>query len=190
MNSNTSELVRLKFRPTFAATFDTIYGISRARALRLTSFLRKHPNTKQSYNNDLMRVATDPIAGKIFTSLFIDRKIRFHVASALRAKIMCFCYIAYRLFQNLPTKGQRTKANGKTPRHFNPYLSLRINPTFYKVMSTVYKRRELFDNARFDELKAYNKALQAQEELSKTTRLDARKKAKEKYYRELKATKS
>jgi hypothetical protein len=106
----------------------------------------------------------------IFSKLFLDKKIRLYVSHNLRDKILIFCYQAYRLFQNLPTRGQRTRANAGTPSHLNPYLQLRINLSFYPVLAIAYKRRELFYNERFDELKAFNKLQLEKEKMRKADR--------------------
>jgi hypothetical protein len=86
-----------------------------------------------------------------------------------------FCYQAYRLFQNLPTKGQRTKCNAGTPAHRNPYLSLRVNTLIYPELEIKAKQYELFNNGRFDELKAFNKSL---EDKAKMRKADIKAKTK------------
>jgi ribosomal protein S13 len=169
MNPTNLGVVKLYLRPSCVSTFATIYGIGRVKALRLNSFLLNHPNQKQ-FKKDITSLMYDSVGRNIFTKLFLDKKVRLYVSQTLRDKILIFCYQAYRLFQNLPTRGQRTKANAGTPRRLNSYLSLRINQSFYPVLATAYKRRELFYNGRFDELKAYNKALVEKEKMRKSDR--------------------
>jgi len=110
------------------------------------------------------------VGRNIFTKLFLEKKIRLYVAYQLRDKMLTYCYSAYRIFQQLPTKGQRTKCNAGTPRRLNPYLSLKINVERYSALATAYKRKELFYNGRFDELKAFNIALIEKEKMKKTER--------------------
>jgi len=169
MSTTNLGIVKLNVRPSCVSTFATIYGIGRIKAFRLNSFLLNHPGQKE-FKKDLTSLMYDPIGRNIFTKLFIDKKIRLYISQNLRDKILIFCYQAYRLFQNLPTRGQRTKANAGTSRRLNVYLSLRINQSFFQLLATAYKRRELFYNGRFDELKAFNKALVEKEKLKKSDR--------------------
>jgi len=169
MNLVNLGVVKLYIRPSCVSTFATIYGIGRVKASRLNAFLLNHPDQKQ-FKKDIVSLMYDDIGRNIFTKLFIDKKVRLYVSHNLRDKILIFCYQAYRLFQSLPTKGQRTKANAGTPARLNPYLSLKINLSFYPVLAIAYKRRELFNNGRFDELKAFNKGLVEKEKTKKDDR--------------------
>lgn len=96
-----------------------------------------------------------------------DLKVRLCVENHLANKIQIFCYQAYRLFQNLPTRGQRTKANGNSIVNYNPYKQLKINLSFYAQFEVAYKKRELFLNARHDELKAYNQSHEKKKKMQK-----------------------
>ena len=58
------------------------------------------------------------------------------------------------MFQGLPAHGQRTKANGKTPSHNHPYQKLGIDLSIFSNLSVLYKKRELKNNGRREELKA------------------------------------
>ena len=49
-------------------------------------------------------------------------------------------------------------------------MSLKVNLNAYTALAIAYKRRELFYNGRFDELKAYNKALVEKEKMKKIER--------------------
>lgn len=158
--------VRIYHRPSCMATFHTIYGIGKTKAFRLNAFLLNHPDQKV-FKNGFEALSYGDLSRNIFYRLFLDKKIRLYVSHQLRDKILTFCYQAYRLFQDLPTKGQRTKANAGTPSRLNPYLSLKINASFYPALSIAYKRRELLYNDRIDELKAFNKALEDKEKMKK-----------------------
>jgi len=91
-------------------------------------------------------------------------------------KIKAQTYQAYRLFQGLPTKGQRTRANGNTPRHYNPFLAIGLDDSYYKEQQPVFKMLELSLNERTDELKAFKKA---QEDNLKDRKKDRRQRQKE-----------
>lgn len=178
-------VVKLYIRPSCVSTFATIYGVGRVRAFRLNSFLLNHPNQKQ-FKKDVESLMSFDIGRNMFTKLFLDKKVRLYVSHNLRDKMLIFCYQAYRLFQELPTRGQRTKANAGTPSRLNPYLSLKINLSFYPVLAIAYKRRELFYNGRFEELKAFNKGLVEKE---KTKKSDRKLKNKESMQRFIKTEK-
>jgi hypothetical protein len=91
----------------------------------------------------------------------------------------------FRLFQGLPGRGQRTRANGRTPRNYNPYIAVGVNYYFYPALEIAYKRRELKHNDRFDELKAYDAHIAEQEKL-KEEKGNKAKAAKEAFIREQK----
>ena len=67
----------------------------------------------------------------IMGKLFLETKIRLNVSQNLIGKINIFCYEAYRMFQDLPTKGQRTHGNAE---HLliESLLIVKYNPDFYK----------------------------------------------------------
>jgi hypothetical protein len=112
-----------------------------------------------------------------------DLKVRNCVANHLSNKIRIFCYQAFRLFQNLPTRGQRTKANGNSLFNLNPYKHLRVNMSFYHSFEVEYKRRELTFNERFTELKAYMKAQEEKEKMKKKDKRQSRIKSKQDFIR-------
>jgi ribosomal protein S13 len=145
--------VRLFIRPSCVATFGTIYGIGKLKASRLNNFLLNHP-LQREFQGDFVSLMYKGAGRNIINRLFIDKKIRLLVSLALQAKILSYSYQGFRIFQNLPLHGQRTKCNAGTARRLNPYLSLGLNLSFYRALTVSYKRRELFHNERYDELKA------------------------------------
>jgi len=154
-------------RRHYIPTFDTIYGIGRTKASRLSSFLLHHPRQITGTNYQLTRIFTRSIGARFLTRIPVGKQIRLFVSRNLYKKMTIFHYQAYRIFQNLPTKGQRTKANAGTPSHLNPYLSLQISIQLYSILKVIYKKRELFNNERFDELRAFNKTLFLQKKNAK-----------------------
>jgi len=140
MKSITVGNVRIEHRPSCMATFSSIYGIGIAKAVRLNAFLLNHPDAKV-FKHGFEALSTGELTRNIFYRLFLDKKIRLYVSNQLKDKIIIFCYQAYRIFQDLPTKGQRTKANAGTPSHLNPYLSLKINLQFYPKLALLQKKR-------------------------------------------------
>jgi ribosomal protein S13 len=105
--------------------FQSLYGIGKLKATRLNSFLLNHP-IQTKYSNNFKSLFNSVRGGDITNNLPLDKKVALHVETHLRKKISIFCYSAFRLFQNLPTRGQRTKANAKSISNHNPYKSLRI----------------------------------------------------------------
>lgn len=181
-------IAKLKLRPRCVSTFATLYGIGKIKALKLNAFLLHHPN-QHKFSMDFDTLLRHPVGQNLFSKIMLDKRIRLLVAGNLRRKILMFCYQAYRLFQKLPTKGQRTRTNAGTPSHLNPYLSLKINPIFYSTLEIVYKKRELLHNARLDELKAFKKALEQKDKMQKVNRKLKAKEAKQKYYKQGKGEK-
>jgi ribosomal protein S13 len=163
-------------RQSCITSFQTLYGIGKIKASRLNSFLFNHPiQTRFAYH--FMDI-THPTSGiEILKKIPWDSKVRLCVANHMRNKISTFCYQAFRLFQNLPTKGQRTKANAKSISNLNPYKSLRINMSFYRSLEVAFKKRELLHNERYDELKVY---MEAQVQKEKMKEQDQKQKSRNK----------
>lgn len=57
---------------------------------------------------------------------FFHNRLKFFIKTNLKFKIFNGCYMGKRLRQGLPTKGQRTKSNGKTSKKF------RLNSIFFE----------------------------------------------------------
>jgi ribosomal protein S13 len=181
--TNTMEgFIKFHIRPSCIATFDTIYGIGRIKASRLNAFLFNHPN-QTMFHKDFVSLMQEPKGRNIMNKLFLETKIRLNVSHHLRDKIFVFCYQAYRMFQNLPTKGQRTHGNAGTPSRLNPYLSLNVNQSLYPVMQIAYKRRELMTNGRYEELKAFNDALVEKDKMKKIDEKQKSKLSKQAFYK-------
>lgn len=182
MTTTTEGFIKFYIRPTCIATFDTVYGIGKVKAARLNAFLLNHP-AQTIFAKDLLSLLQEQKGRNIVNKLFIEKKIRLAVSHNIKNKIFMFCYQAYRMFQNLPTKGQRTHGNAGTPSRLNPYLSLKVNPSLYPVMQIAYKRRELMNNERYDDLKAFNDALVEKEKMKKSDLKQKSKLAKQAQYK-------
>jgi ribosomal protein S13 len=177
--------IRFELRPSCVATFATVYGIGKVKASRLNSYLLNHPSEKQ-FKGGLDRLYFTEMGRTLFTCLFVEKKVRLMVYKRLKNKIRIFCYQAFRMFQNLPTKGQRTKCNAGTPSRVNPYLALKLNRSFYDDAAIAYKKRELKHNGRFDELKAYTRSLVQKEKNKKADRKLKNKLTKQNYIKQQK----
>ena len=101
----------------------------------------------------------------------------------LQNKIKTHCYSVYRLFQNLPMKGQRTRANSGTPKHFNPYLSLKIDEKFYKERIVFFKKLEFRLNNREKQLRAFNENLAQEAKELKKTRKQKTKEKRQQFFK-------
>lgn len=167
-------------RQSCIASFQILYGIGKVKATKLNTFLLYHPTQSRFtvHFNDILY----PTRGLVlFSQIPIDTKIRLCVENHMRKKILIFCYQMFRLFQNLPTKGQRTRANGNSISNHNPYTSLRINISFYQSLEVAYKKRELLYNARYDELNAFIEAQTQKEKMKKEDKRANNKKARQEY---------
>lgn len=153
-------------RQSCIASFQTLYGIGKIKAAKLNCFLLNHPiqiEFAKHFNEVLY-----PTAGHdILVKIPLDSKIRLCVENHLRKKILVFCYQMFRLFQNLPTRGQRTRSNANSHYNQNPYKRLRVNLSFYQEYEVAYKKRELLHNARYEELKAFIKSREQHEKMRK-----------------------
>jgi len=185
MENNTQGFLRFTYRQTCITTLDTIYGIGKVKAARLNAFLLNHPSQTE-FETDFSSILQDTKGRNIMYKLFIETKIRLSVAQDLQAKINAYCYQAYRMFQDLPTKGQRTHGNAGTPSHLNPYLSLNINQDFYLAKKIEYKRKELLLNGRHEELKTFNDDLVTKQKMKKTDDKRKSKLSKQNFIKNLK----
>ena len=156
MKSTGKEKNRLQLRSTCSITFQTLYGIGKSKATKLNMFLLNHPQQK-NFKDNLQLTMNTTIGSNILSKIPFGGKVRICVYNHMEKKITTYCYKAHRLFQNLPTRGQRTRTNAQTSRKRNPYNLLEMNLKFFQGASIAYKRLELIHNGRYDELKAYEK---------------------------------
>jgi len=185
MEDNTEGFIRFQYRQSCITTIDTIYGIGKVKAMRLNSFLFNHP-LQTVFHKDFITLLQESKGRNIMYKLFIETKIRLNVAQHIQEKINAGCYQAYRLFQELPTKGQRTHGNAGTPSHHNPYLSLNINQDFYHAKRIEFKRKELLNNARHEELKTFNEDLVTKQKMKKSDDKKKSKLSKQNFFKNMK----
>lgn len=172
----------LHLRRSCIANFKTFYGIGTIKAKSLSRFLLTHPTQDQfTINFDLIRYPTTD--SDIWVKIPRDNKIRHLVQHFFQIKFEAFCYQSLRLFQNLPTKGQRTKANGNAILNSNPYKNLQVDLPLYDKMLVLYKRLELKENGRYDELKTYTEAQEQKEKMHKQDEKQRKLKAKQDYFK-------
>lgn len=158
--------IQISTRPSCVATFNTIYGIGITKAKRLNAFLLAHP-TERGSSLDFTEWNSHPVGRSIMYGMPVAKRLRISITQKLKKQFVTYCYKAFRMFQGLPANGQRTHANGKTPRRYSQYLHLQGNKKVYDAVSVLYKRKELFLNGRVDELKAYTKFQLEKQEQSK-----------------------
>jgi len=175
----------LQPRQSCVACFQTLYGIGKVKSYKMNCFLLHHP-MQAKFTQSFRTIAYSSYPIDYWGQIRKDDAIRISVKHHLELKVMTFCYQAYRLFQDLPTKGQRTKCNGKSHVNNNPFKVLLANTNVYKTLQVEYKKRELFLNGRFSELKAYT---EAQEQTKKMIKADIKQKknaARQQYMKNLK----
>jgi len=93
--------------------FVSLYGINICTANKIVGLLRLHP---QSAGSNLLRKRYSSQYPIILDSLRIEFRLRLIVFSRICLQLFCGTYRGVRRFQGLPCHGQRTHANGKTPR--------------------------------------------------------------------------
>jgi ribosomal protein S13 len=119
--------------------FKSLYGIGKLKAIKLNCFLLNHP-IQAKFSTNFRAVMKEVRQRDLLHLIPVDKKVRLYVENHMQNKILTYCYQAYRLFQNLPTRGQRTKANANAIVNQNPYLALRINISFYHNLQVAYKK--------------------------------------------------
>lgn len=185
---STSNYLSMQPRQSCKACFQVSYGIGKVKAAKLNSFLLNHPNqTLFTYNFQMIMYPSMFL--NIWQKIPRDLKIRLCVENHLRNKSDIYCYQTYRLFQNLPTKGQRTKANANSILNNHPYKSLQVNIVNYYQLEIAYKKRELLENERYDELKTYNEAQENKDKMKKEDQKQKKKMSRQTFIKNQKTTK-
>lgn len=93
--------------------FLSLYGINTCTANKIIGLLRLHP---QAGGSNLFRKRYSSLYPLILDSLRIEFRLRLIVFSRICLQLFCGTYRGIRRYQGLPSRGQRTHANGKTPR--------------------------------------------------------------------------
>ena len=174
--------LELNIRKTSFATLKTIFGVGSTKAKRLSSFLLLSP-TSNSSKLDFDKMIKDPVGYNFLHHMPVSKRLRLNLAHIWARKFETPNYKAFRMVLGYPANGQRTHANSKTPRRFNPYLNLKVELETYKVAQGKYKLKELFDNERFDEHKQMSQSLLDNTKSLKFDQKFQKKQAKEKFYR-------
>jgi small subunit ribosomal protein S13 len=91
----------------------SLYGINTCTANKIIGLLALHP---LSLSRELSRRKYSEPLGQILDSLRIGFRLRLIIFSRICLHVFIKSYRGIRLLQGLPTKGQRTHANGKTTR--------------------------------------------------------------------------
>lgn len=178
------------------SSFLSIYGFGKIKAKRLTEYmLTKNRGTTRRKNNNKFKInivnflyAKRKVFYFLFNTQKLDKKLRYESFRNLKRKIEVFAYPAYRLFQRLPQKGQRTRANAHGPKHYNPFYSLGLHsPELKRKLEFMYKRKELFLNRRQRQLREYVAKYKAakQKKMQKEARKQKTKLAKQNYIKNL-----
>jgi len=111
----------------------TLYGVSHCTANKIIGIFQLHPQAIDSY---LRNKRIEDLASSTLGSLRINFRLRLIVFSRLCLLITINCYRGLRMLQGLPTKGQRTHANGKSLK------TLRKNGKFFPFKVKIKKLYE------------------------------------------------
>lgn len=168
-------------RPTFLATFNTIFGIGLLKAKRLESLLLARPFTKGEI--DFYELLTSRVGYKILYSMPVERRLKLFIAKYLERQYLTYHYKTYRVLQGLGANGQRTKANARTPKRFNHYTHLNLGRACIEVGTPHYRKKELFLNERFNEYKVYAQTQIDDKAQKKEQKKLRAKQAREQYYK-------
>jgi small subunit ribosomal protein S13 len=92
-------------------TINQIYGIGNLTTTKLIGTLKLHPLAK---NQELLKKKySTPLQHKLL-EMRVEFRLRLIIFTRLIRLLSICCYRGIRIAQFLPTKGQRTHANGKT----------------------------------------------------------------------------
>src|ERR1700721_1373118 len=144
-----------------------LYGINQITATKIIGILRAHPNAKESV---LMEKKIKDLIQDTLLPLRIEFRLRLIVFSRLVLILAINSYRGARIMQGLPTKGQRTHANGKSLKN------LRQSGKFFpfKVKLTVKK------NINAPKTKKQTKKVIKKVTSKQKAKIKAKNKAKEK----------
>jgi len=106
-------LHKLKRRKYAHQALLSLYGINKCTANKIIGVLRWHPQTAD-YN--LLITRNRDTVRRLLVSLRIDFRLRIIVFSRICLQIFLGTYRGLRHLQGLPCRGQRTHANGRTPK--------------------------------------------------------------------------
>jgi len=90
------------------------YGVNTCTALKIIGILRLHP---QALEKHLSSPRYRDQVRTILASLRIEYKLRLIVFSRILLQAFLKTHRGIRHIQGLPSRGQRTHANGKTSKH-------------------------------------------------------------------------
>lgn len=77
----------------------------------------------------------------IIYRLPIGHTLRVKLSRQLLRQFLAIDYRSFRMFQGLPSHGQRTKANGNTPARNNPYTKLGVNLNLFSRLLYSIKKK-------------------------------------------------
>jgi len=92
-------------------TINKIYGIGNVTTNKLVGILKLHPAAK---NQELSRKKYSTPLQHTLSEMRVEFRLRLIIFTRLIRLLSICCYRGIRIAQFLPTKGQRTHANGKT----------------------------------------------------------------------------
>lgn len=151
-------LNQIKFskKKTTYSSFMDCYGVGSKTSKKLNAILLNKPNAKEfKYDlNNLVRTKE----GKNIFSLPSEISLKSLEFNNLLHLAEIKTYKAYRQFQNLPSRGQRTHTNSQTAKkQLNPMLRLKINKDIAEGYYVKFKKLEFLKNSRSEDYNSFVK---------------------------------
>jgi len=140
----------------------TLYGINHSTANKIIGIFRLHPRALDTY---LRRKRLASLVNDTLTSLRINFRLRLIIFSRICLLIATSTYRGLRMVQGLPTRGQRTHANGKTLKKlkisgkFFPF-KLKIRKKIEKIQKKSLKNKKIIQQKQKQKLTSKQKAKQ------------------------------
>lgn len=181
-------------KKTTLSSLRECYGIGTATSKKLNAILLNHPEAKE-FKYDLNKLVRSKEGKNVF-SLPSENQLRSKEFNSLLKISEIKTYRAFRQFQNLPSRGQRTHTNGQTSKkNIPPMFRLKINKDIAEGYLVKFKKIEYLRNGRSEEYNAFvkneiSKKKQSKNKYSKKEKDKFKKKMKEKNNNKSKKKKS
>jgi ribosomal protein S13 len=154
-----------KKKTTYSSIKDC-YGIGHKTSKKLNSILLNKPNARE-FKYDLNKLVRSK-EGKSIFSLPSEISLRSKEFNNILHLAEIKTYRAFRQFQNLPSRGQRTHTNSQTSKkQVYPMLRLKINKDIAEGYYVKFKKLEFLRNGRSEEYNSFVKNQNTKKKFSK-----------------------
>lgn len=148
--------IKFEKKKTTYSSFMDCYGIGSSTSKKLNAIILNKPTAKE-FKFDLNNLVRTKEGKNVF-SLPSEISLKSKIFNNLLHLAEIKSYRAYRQFQNLPSRGQRTHTNSQTAKKYmSPMLRLKINKDIADGYFIKFKKLEFLKNARTEEYNSFVK---------------------------------